>query len=521
MQTFTAKHYLELEPGSLDNNKGDIDRINTALRVAVNARGKPGDLAESSVQNIHWPLGLIETGSEILRSAHGRITVTVFSENSAGADGSSQSYRVAITEPGDTTESHYGVAVDLGTTMVAAELVDMKSGETLASAGLPNGQIIYGEDLLTRLHYASQGGLEKLNSALIDTVNGLIDELCNAARIKTRMISALSAAGNTSMTHLFLGLSPSALRQAPFVPTINHIPILTAKDIGINITSYAPVYCFPSVGSYLGGDLVAGAIASGITNNDNMSLLLDIGTNGEMILGNKDWLIAGAGAAGPALEGGVAECAGRAEPGAIDNITIDPETYDPLFHVIGDAPAKNLCGSGLVDTIAQLFKTGLLDSTGRFSLEIKTGRWIKVNGRNAYLIQDAAEPGDKAKKLPVIYITDKDIESFIRTKAAMTAALTVLLDSVGLQLDDISHIYTAGSFGLHVSVESAAAIGLYPRLPAERFTLLGNGSLRGAREALLNSGRITKAEKIADKITYLELSVHPSFMSIFRSAKYF
>jgi uncharacterized 2Fe-2S/4Fe-4S cluster protein (DUF4445 family) len=273
--------------------------------------------------------------------------------------------------------------------MVAAELVDLSTGKVLASDGLPNGQIVYGEDLLTRLHFAAQGGLKELNLALVGTVNKLIKKLCEAAGVSAGSISALSAAGNTSMTHLFLNLNPSTLRQAPFVPVINHIPRLAAKDVGINIAPLSTVYCFPSVGSYLGGDLIAGAIASGVARNDEISLLLDIGTNGEMILGNSDWLIAGAGAAGPALEGGVAECAGRAEPGAIDFLTIDPVSFEPSFHVIGDVAAKHLCGSGLVDTIAQLYKAGLVDSTGRFSLEIKTERWQKINGRNAYLIQES------------------------------------------------------------------------------------------------------------------------------------
>jgi uncharacterized 2Fe-2S/4Fe-4S cluster protein (DUF4445 family) len=375
--------------------------------------------------------------------------------------------------------------------------------------------------------------------ALVGTVNNLIEKLCESAGVSPSSISALSAAGNTSMTHLFLSLNPSNLRQAPFVPVINHIPRLTAKDIGINIAPQSTVYCFPSVGSYLGGDLIAGAIASGIAKNSEISLLLDIGTNGEMILGNSDWLIAGAGAAGPALEGGVADCAGRAEPGAIDFLTIDPVSYEPSFHVIGDTSAKHLCGSGLVDAIAQLYKAGLVDSTGRFSLEINMNRWQKINGRNAYLIQkprvdkDMGEiPAENSndvqsgikngpENLPAIYITNKDIESFQRTKAAMTAALTVLLDSVGAQLDDISRIYTAGSFGLHISIESAQTIGLYPRLPVERFTQLGNGSLLGAREALLDSGKTSDAETIANRITYLELSVHPAFMNIFKSAKYF
>lgn len=530
LRPLTTKYYLELDTGSLDNNTADIDRINAALTdtVLAGATVIDKDLVDSNPQQsqngaqqvanhggtasplITWPFEIVSTGSEVFRATGGKITVTLSAE-SAG------SFRVVSIGAGNTTDSHFGIAVDLGTTMVAAELIDLNTGKVLASDGIPNGQIVYGEDLLTRLHFAAQGGLKELNLALIDTVNKLIKNLCEVAGISASRISALSAAGNTSMTHLFLNLNPSTLRQAPFVPVINHVPRLTAKDIGINIAPLSAIYCFPSVGSYLGGDLIAGAIASDIAKNSEISLLLDIGTNGEMILGNSDWLIAGAGAAGPALEGGVAECAGRAVSGAIDFLTIDPASYEPSFHVIGDTTAKHLCGSGLVDTIAQLYRAGLVDSTGRFSLEIKTDRWQRINGRNAYLIQ---KPRIE-ENMPAIYITDKDIESFQRTKAAMTAALTVLLDSVGAQLDDISRIYTAGSFGLHVSAESAQTIGLYPRLPIERFTQLGNGSLLGAREALLDSGKTFDAETIANRITYLELSVHPAFMNIFKSAKYF
>ncbi len=496
MQTLTIKKHIEVVAPSLDNNLSDMDRINMSLRNNF------------GIQQISWPLDLLKILSNTLRSSDGSVTVT--------AKAKDDHLHVLAIEPGDTTGSHFGLAVDIGTTVVAVELIDFNTGKSLAAAGDLNRQVQYGEDLLTRLHFSAQGGLGKLHAAVLDTINSLVDKVCAAPGVSPYQISAFCAAGNTSMTHFLLGLDPSTIRREPYAPILTHVPELFAKDIGINILPNAACYIFPSVGSFLGGDLIAGALAAGIDEKDEISLLLDIGTNGEMILGNKDWLLAGAGAAGPALEGGVAECAKRAETGAIDRVKIDPLTFEPSYSVIGDAPPAGLCGSGLIDTIAELYLAGLLDSTGRFVLEKKTSRWRTVNGRDTYMLVD----GDKKAEGPIVYITEKDIQNVLRTKAAMVAALTILLDSVGLDIGSISRIYTAGSFGIHLSVDSSTAIGLYPKLPAERFVPLGNGSLRGAKEILLDSGKIAGANRIAGKITYLELNIHPAFMGIFRSAKY-
>jgi len=500
MPRLTSKQYIEVPTASLNNNRADIDRINLTLKERL-------DNLDFSRVGIDWPLDIIPSASETLR-ASGKITLTFAYESSR--------LRIVAVDPGNTTSSHYGLAVDLGTTVVAADLIDLNSGKSLASEGEVNKQVQFGEDLLTRLHLSSQGGLDRLNSALIDTINGLVDKLCASTGMAPEQISAVSAAGNTSMTHFFLGIDPSLIRAEPYTPVINHIPMLMAKEIGLNVLPHAPVYVFPSVGGYFGGDIIADSIASGIADSDEVSLLLDIGTNVEVVLGNKDWLIALAGSAGPALEGGVAECARRAGPGAIEKVRIDTTTLEPEYEAIGGALPEGLCGSGLIDTVAQLYLAGLLDPTGRFVLENKTPRWQTVNGRTAYVLVEA----DEDAGTPSTYITEKDIQNLLRTKAAMVAALSVLLNSVGLELDAVQRIYTAGSFGIHLDVESARSIGLYPKLPKDRFVTLGNGSLKGAREVLLNASNIKKAEQIADRITYLELNVHPEFMEIFRSAGY-
>jgi len=501
MPRLTSKQYLEVRAASLNNNRADIDRINAALKEKLNG-------LDFSRTGVDWPLDIISYASEILHRYSGKITLTFAHEGDR--------LRIVSAEPGDTAGSNYGLAIDLGTTVVAVDLVDLDSGKSLAGDGEVNKQVQFGEDLLSRLHVSSQGGLDKLNKALIDTINELVDKACASAGVAPGYISAISAAGNTSMTHYFLGIDPSVIRTEPYAPVINHIPPLTAKETGVNVFPNAPVYAFPSVGGYFGGDIIADAVASGIAEDDEVSLLLDIGTNVEVVLGNKDWLIALAGSAGPALEGGVAECARRAGPGAIEKVVIDTDTFEPEYDVIGDAKPEGLCGSGLIDTVAQLYLAGLLDPTGRFVLDNKTPRWQTVNGRTAYVLVEA----DAGAGTPATYITEKDIQNLLRTKAAMVAALTVLLNSVGLELDAVQRVYTAGSFGIHLDVESATAIGLYPKLPKDRFVTLGNGSLRGAREVLLDSSNIGKAEQIADKITYLELNVHPEFMEIFRSAAY-
>ncbi|HZD59404.1 MAG TPA: ASKHA domain-containing protein [Anaerolineae bacterium] len=496
MSTLTVKYYIEVPVASLDNNRGDIDRINKGLMDRYGA------------EEVRWSLDCIITAANVLRQSGGRITVT------GSADGGY--LNVISVEPGDTNGSHFGVAIDLGTTIVAAELIDLNTGGRLAAEGEVNDQVRYGEDLLTRLHFAGKGGTDTLRRALIGTVNRLIAKVCTTSGIASSQISAICTAGNTSMTHLLLGLDPSPMRREPYIPVLNHVPRLSARELGLSALPDAVIYVFPSAGSFLGGDLIAGALASGIAEQREISLLLDIGTNGEMILGNDEWLLAGAGAAGPALEGGVAECARRAEPGAIDRVIIDPVTLEPSCSVIGDVPPRGLCGSGLIDVMAQLFVNGLLDPTGRFITDKKIDRWRVINGRMAYILAEASG----ADSIPVTYITEKDIQNVLRTKAAMVAALTILLDSVGLSIGDIQRVYTAGSFGVHLAVDSATAIGLYPRIPADRFIPLGNGSLSGAREVLLDARKIDKARQITDTVTYLELNVHPRFMEIFRSAKY-
>ncbi|MEW5706722.1 MAG: ASKHA domain-containing protein [Actinomycetota bacterium] len=492
----SSKYYLEVPAASLDNNKGEIDRINSLLEDFT------------GIKRIDWPIDLIISSLPVIRSSNGQLTVT------ACRDG--DRLTVISVESGDTRSFHFGIAIDLGTTVVAAELIDLKTGDTLSSEGEINAQVRYGEDLLTRLHFASQGGVNELKSALLDTINKLVDITCKSSGIPSNQISAASIAGNTSMTHLFLGLDPSSIRHEPYVPVVNHVPVLNASEVGLKILPYAPIFIFPSSGSFLGGDLISGVLASGLTKSEKISLLLDIGTNGEMVLGNKDWLLACAGAAGPALEGAVAECATRAKPGAIDRVVIDPTTLEPSFSTIDDKPAIGLCGSGLVDAIAQLYSVGLLDSTGRFVLEKHTTRWQKINHRIAYMLTEERT----GNNLPPIYITEKDIQNVLRTKAAMVAALTVLLNSVGISIEEVQKVYTAGSFGIHLSPESSIAIGLYPKLPLNRFIQLGNGSLLGARRVLLDASNIDEAKRIADKITYLELNVHPTFMNLFRSAKY-
>lgn len=514
MPALTAKQYIEVPPASLDNNRATADKIAAAL------------ISLTGSQLVEWPLDVLRDLHRIVKASGGNITVSF--------EAAVERLSIIQIEPGNATKTNLGVAIDLGTTTLAAELLDLNTGNSLAEAGALNGQIKYGEDLLTRLHLASQGGTEKLRVAILESVNELIQEVCDIAGASTRQVTAVSAAGNTSMTHFFLGLDTAALFREPYTPLINHVPRLKAKDVGLETAPNAAIYFFPSVGSYLGGDLIAGAIASGIAESDEVGLLLDIGTNGEMILGNRDWLIAGAGSAGPALEGGVAECALRAEPGAIDRVDIDPSSLEPTFTVIGQRKPVGLCGSGLIDAVAELYLSGLLDATGRFVLEKRSRRWKQVDGRWAYVLtngdlkataingkahQDDAQAATCADR-GSIYITEKDVQKLLQTKAAMTAALTILLDSVGLSLGDIRHIYTAGSFGLHVAVDSAIAIGLYPRLAKERFVSLGNSSLKGAKDILLDREKTALAHKIADKITYLELNVHPAFMGIFRGAKY-
>lgn len=483
------KIYLELEPPALEDNRSDAERLRQAI-----TRHWPND--------VHIPLSLLRGPlGEQLRSAEWRVTATVSCDLVESAP-----LQLVDVEPGDTTANLWGMAVDIGTTTVVAYLISLIDGQVKATAADYNRQIAMGEDILTRIcHAATPSGLKELQQAILMTLHRLAERLAQEAGIRETQIQAVSIAANTTMVHLLLGLDPSRICLAPYIPVTSQPDLYSAAEIGLPVHPRAPVYIFPAVGSYVGGDIIAGILASGLHQRPEVALFVDIGTNGEIVLGNQDWLVACAGAAGPALEGGVVQSGMRAEPGAIEKVLIDPVTGAVEYSTIDNLPPLGICGSGLVDCIAQLLLAGIINRAGKFK-----------DGRDKFVLVPAAQSATGQD----IVITQTDINNLLRTKGAVNAAVELLLESVGLTMPDIELFYAAGAFGHYLDVESAVTIGLYPDLPREKIVRLGNSAGAGARRALLSRRARQEALHIASSITYFELNANQVFMNKFVGSRF-
>ncbi|MCD6585468.1 MAG: DUF4445 domain-containing protein [Desulfobacteraceae bacterium] len=410
-----------------------------------------------------------------------------------------------------------GIAIDLGTTRVVLRLVNLETGDVINESAFDNPQIEIGPDILERVHFADHAaGLKKINRLIIDGLNEHIAGLCEKSGVNIQDVFLLAVSGNTSMTHLFLGLPPNQIIREPYIPVVNTFNTFSAKDLGIQINDTARIFIFPNVGSYFGGDLISGIIYSGLHVQDEISILVDVGTNAEVVLGNKDWLVACAGAAGPALEGGVSEIGMTAKPGVIDRMIIDPEdgTFD--LHTIDELPPKGICGSGMIDMMAQLFLSGMVDIRGRF-VASKCGDRLKESDgiRRIVLV-----PSDASATGRELSISQVDIDSLIRSKAAMYTILETIARYVGVTFDDLSTFYIAGTFGSFINPGSAITIGMIPDLSEDTYQSLGNSSLGGATMILTSRKALDAVEGIRDRITYLELNVNQAFMNRFSAAKF-
>ena len=494
--------FLAIPPPSLEDNVTDLERLRRAL-----AR-------DHGIDNLSISLPLMRELAATLRQADWKVTATV----ALGDMG--QSARLIDLRPGRPRGPLLAVAVDIGTTNVVIDLVNLKSGRLIDQVSARNKQISRGEDVISRIVYAERQdeGLEELQSIVIDTINELLEELAQKHRFSTTDIQDMVAAGNTTMLHLFLGLSPKQIRLEPYVPTVAHFPSVTAGELGLGINPNASVYCLPAVAAYVGGDITAGVLSSCLYKADKLTLFLDVGTNGEIVLGNSDWMTACACSAGPAFEGAGVRCGMRAVKGAIEDVRINSKTLEPTIRVIGDVAPLGICGSGMISALAEMLITGVIDRAGRIKLDYvnsimgKRSR-VRVGDHGSEYVL-AWGSGDKKD----IVLTEVDIDNLIRTKAAIYAAIMVMVRSIGIALSDIQEVLIGGAFGQHINVEEAIQIGLLPDLPWDRFKFLGNTSAWGAYDALLSKYARDEAEEIADKITYLELIADGSFMSEFTAA---
>jgi len=499
--TFTSyvkKDFLQLEKPNLNDNISDWDRLKRHLKVNY------------GYQYVFCRLPILKKIPQFLRESDYELTITHIPRGTTRTT-------IVNLEAGDTTSRLYGVSVDVGTTSVAAFLVDMYQGELLAKASSGNAQIRYGADVINRIIHAAKGdGLEKLNCALIhETINPLLEKMCGDAKVGRDEVIAFVAAGNTTMSHMLLGVYPDYLRKEPYVPGFLRAPFVKASELEIEINPETFLYIVPSVSSYVGGDITAGILASGIWSTDDEILFIDLGTNGEIVFGNKEYLLTCACSAGPAFEGGGISCGMRASYGAIEKVGIKSTTLEPLLTVIGGGRPRGISGSGIIDLIAELLFNNIINRRGKIDRDLISPRIrFDRHGTGEYVIVFKEEYGMESD----IVITEVDIESFIRTKGAVYSGVITLLNSIGKDFQSLKKVYIAGGIGNNLDIEKSIRIGLLPDISREKFSYIGNSSLMGCYLTLMSEDARRTLETIATMMTYIELSVFPDYMDTFISA---
>jgi uncharacterized 2Fe-2S/4Fe-4S cluster protein (DUF4445 family) len=424
---------------------------------------------------------------------------------------------IVDVERGDTSDRSFGLALDIGTTTIVAHLIDLTTGATREAAAKYNSQIRYGADVISRINSARQSGGEGLmHQAVIQDVESLIGDLVQRAHVGRKDIYCVVAAGNTAMLHFLLGLEADLIRLSPFVPAASSPPPIRAAEAGMRIHPRGMLYSLPMVGSFVGGDITAGILVSRMYQSDRLSLLLDIGTNGEVVLGNRDFLVACSASAGPALEGGSVSCGMRATSGAIDNVRIFHRDVTVSATTVDGGPPIGLCGTGLVDALSEMFLAGLIDRSGNFQPARAPHRFriSREDGRPEFVLVSATESGGDRD----VVITQSDVENLIRTKGSIYAAADSLVQSVGVSFDDIQQVYIAGAFGNRLDIASCITIGLLPDLPGQRIEFIGNSSVAGAKLVMLSRQMLEEADAIRHRISYQELMVDPAYMERFTSA---
>ena len=480
------KLLLALMPPSIEDNISDVERVKRSL-------------TEHGIEGMRFSHGFVQSMAKALRQHNWTANLT-YTENFEA---------ISIVSP--ERVKHYGLAVDIGTTTVVVYLVDCTDGTVLDTGVTYNSQMRHGDDVITRIVHATEGGaLQELRNAVVNDINGLLNAMMERNHISRDDIDCAVISGNTTMAQLFWGLDPSSIREEPYIPTVNAYPSWRAGTARLLINHQAPVYTVPCVGSYVGGDITAGLLASKMQRNPEVALFMDIGTNGEIVVGNNEWLITAATSAGPCFEGSGIRHGMRATDGAIESVKINPSTFDVELGVIGNEPPAGICGSGMIDAISEFFFAGIIDQKGKFMQDLNTDR-IRIEEEGPEFVLHHGETKD-------IVLSEVDIENILRAKAAIYAGMSVLLKEVGLSLDIVEHIYIAGGFGNYLNVEKAIMIGMLPDMPKEKFSFIGNTSIAGAYLCLLSEKMRREAEEIAAKMTYIELSVSHGFMDEYMSA---
>jgi uncharacterized 2Fe-2S/4Fe-4S cluster protein (DUF4445 family) len=481
------KLYLELVPPTLEDNSSDLTRLER-------------ELVKHDIDRYRVELGFLRKLPHVVREGGWKVTVTVLEETSG--------LRLTHIEPGDSRDHLFGLAFDIGTTGVRGELLDLNRGKVLSQGVEYNGQRIYGDDVITRIAYSNKpDGMAKLQQAVVATINGIIAEMTRNAQVPVEGLSYMTVAANTTMIQLFLGIDPRYLRLAPYVPSASILPLFLAHSLGLDVPEHVYGYAIPSVASYVGGDIVSGLVGTGFYQRQETVLYIDIGTNGETVVGNADWMVSASCSAGPAFEGGGISCGMLATDGAIEGFYYDRKTKQPILTTIGGAKPRGICGAGLIGIVSELLTTGIINQKGKFQSD--SDHRIRTGSEGLeYLLAPAGET-DINKD---IVITEVDIDNLIRAKAAMYAGYQTLLKSVGLTFQDLDKVIIAGTFGSHLDIEEAITIGLMPDIDRTKFFFIGNGSLLGARLSSFSTELIEAGRRVARMVTNIELSENGDFM---------
>jgi uncharacterized 2Fe-2S/4Fe-4S cluster protein (DUF4445 family) len=488
-----CKLCVEMSAPTVHDHTADHERLYVAIREQIDAP-------------------IMQTGFRILQ----RLSKTLCEAN----------YKVAVTtgrrggttevievEPGGRCKTNFAVAVDLGTTTVVAHLLNLTNATTIDTEATYNSQINFGEDYIRRIIYAEENNaFDEMQNRIVHDVNNLIVTLASRQRIDLQDITAIVCAGNTAMVHFLLNLDPRRIRKEPYIASVNFVPPIRAAEAGIQINKRGLLYCLPSVAAYVGSDIVAGVLTTRIYTKKGTCLFIDIGTNGEVVLGNRDWLVCASSSAGPAFEGSGVRHGMRAGAGAIEKLTVLGDGSIE-FKTIGETRPAGICGSGLLDTLAELFTNGIIDRTGRFNANGDTRLTEGDEGLQFQLVPPANDHQE-------IVITQADINNLVRSKAGVFAAIRVLMESTQTKLEDLEAIYLAGGFGNFLNVRQAVTIGMLPDVPLEKIQFVGNTSIAGAKTVLLSRKALATAEKIAKSMTYFDLMSHPGYMDEFIRANF-
>lgn len=486
------KLYLELPAPTIDDNISDLERLNRELH-------------RLGLKDMLFSHAFVSTMSTTLRKGNWKVILSYVKNGPV--------LEAIVLRTPERGIRRFGVAVDIGTTTVVVYLVDLGNGKVVDIGSTYNSQMRYGDDVIARIIHATekQQNLKELRDAVVSDINDIITSIRERHDIKTSEIESAVIAGNTTMCHLFWGLDPQFIKEDPYIPAFNFYPLWFAGTAKVAIDPQSPVYTLPSVASYVGGDIVAGVLASKLYRYSEISLLMDIGTNGEIVIGNNEWIVTAACSAGPCFEGSVIRHGMRATEGAIEGIQIDQtKGFIPTLKVIGDVEPLGICGSGMIDAISEMYLKGMITQKGKLKADLDTDRLRSDEEGLQYILHRG--------KTKDIVLTEADVGNVIRAKAAIYAGVSLLIKEVGLTLQDIEKVYIAGGFGNFLDIKKAIILGMLPDMEEKRFEFLGNTSVLGAYLCLLSDRLRSEAEVVASKMTYVELSVSANFMDEYISA---